>query len=84
MAGANPTVREIRAGYGEDQLVERSVAALLQGLGWQHANLHGERFGAAGTEGRESESQVVLVRRLRAALCNTPGFSCVTLSTVSR
>ena len=68
MAGANPTVREIRAGYGEDQLVERSVAALLQGLGWQHANLHSERFGAAGTEGRESESQVILTRRLRAAL----------------
>ncbi len=68
MAGANPTVREIRAGYGEDQLVERATAALLQTMGWQHASLYAETLGPAGTEGRESESQVILKRRLLASL----------------
>ena len=68
MAGTNHTVREIRASYGEDQLVERSVAALLQTMGWQHAGLYAETFGALGSEGRDSESQVILTRRLYTAL----------------
>ncbi len=61
-------IREMAAGYGELRLVERPAIELLESLGWTHADLYAERLGVDGTEGRESESQVVLVRRLRAAL----------------
>jgi len=62
------TVREVRAGYGEGMLVEQSAIRLLESLGWTHANLYAETFGAQCSEGRERESQVILVRRLHAAL----------------
>ena len=62
------SVREVRAGYGEGMLVEQSAIRLLESLGWTHANLYAESFGAQGSEGRESETQVILTRRLRAAL----------------
>jgi type I restriction enzyme R subunit len=65
---ANQTIRAIRAGYGEGMLVEQSAIRLLESLGWTHANLYAETFGDLGSEGRESESQVILTRRLRAAL----------------
>ncbi len=61
-------IGEMRAGYGELLLVEQPAIALLESLGWTHANLYAETFGANGTEGRESEHQVILTRRLRAAL----------------
>lgn len=61
-------IREMAAGYGELRLVEQPAIALLESLGWTHADLYAERLGVDGTEGRESESQVVLVRRLRGAL----------------
>ncbi len=61
-------IREMAAGYGELRLVEQPAIALLESLGWTHADLYAERLGPDGTEGRESESQVVLVRRLRGAL----------------
>ena len=60
--------REASAAYGEMLLVEAPAIAQLQALGWAHADLYQERMGKAGTEGRESEHQVVLPRRLRAAL----------------
>ncbi|OYO31156.1 type I restriction endonuclease subunit R [Janthinobacterium sp. PC23-8] len=60
--------REAPAAYGEMLLVEAPAIALLQTLGWAHADLYQEKIGKAGTEGRESEHQVVLPRRLRAAL----------------
>jgi type I restriction enzyme R subunit len=41
---------------------------LLTSLGWSFKNLYAETFGELGSEGRESESQVILTRRLRAAL----------------
>ncbi|ANX05577.1 type I restriction endonuclease subunit R [Immundisolibacter cernigliae] len=41
---------------------------LLTSLGWSFKNLYAETFGAQGSEGRESETQVILTRRLRAAL----------------
>ncbi len=63
-----PKSREISAGYGELVLVEQPAIDLLCGLGWTHSNLYTETFGAYGTEGRDSEHHVVLVRRLRAAL----------------
>ncbi|WP_395789144.1 type I restriction endonuclease subunit R [Aquimonas sp.] len=69
-------IREMAAGYGELRLVERPAIELLESLGWTHADLYAERLGAEGTEGRESESQVVLVRRLRSALERlNPGLS---------
>jgi len=64
----NPTVREISATYGELALVEQPAIELLTELGWTHANLYGETFGPSGSEGRERESQVILVRRLSGAL----------------
>lgn len=54
--------------YGELMLVEQPAIELLETLGWTHANLYTETFGEHGTEGRESEHQVILTRRLRVAL----------------
>lgn len=63
-----PGIKEMSASYGELMLVEQPAIELLETLGWTHANLYTETFGANGTEGRESEHQVILTRRLRAAL----------------
>lgn len=54
--------------YSEDALVERPTIALFEELGWETASLYHETFGETGTEGRESEHEVMLIRRLRAAL----------------
>ena len=62
------TIKEISARYGERALVELPAVQEFARLGWQTANLHGETFGTHGTESRESESQVILAKRLRAAL----------------
>ena len=61
-------IREMQASYGELALVERPAIELLESLGWTHANLYAETFGEHGTEGRNSEHEVMLMRRLRAAL----------------
>jgi type I restriction enzyme R subunit len=63
-----PGVKEMSASYGELMLVEQPAIELLESLGWKHANLYTETFGEQGTEGRESEHQVILARRLRGAL----------------
>jgi type I restriction enzyme, R subunit len=63
-----PGVKEVSAGYGEQALVEQPAIDLLTSLGWSFKNLYAETFGELGSEGRESESQVILTRRLRAAL----------------
>ena len=60
--------REASAGYGELALVEMPAIDLLASLGWSFKNLYAETFGELGSEGRESETQVILTRRLRAAL----------------
>ena len=52
----------------EDQLVEQPTIALFQSLGWDHINAYNETLGAGGTLGRDNRSEVILVRRLRAAL----------------
>ncbi len=67
-AGAAHVAREVSAGYGELALVEMPAIDLLTSLGWRFKNLYAETFGELGSEGRESESQVILTRRLRAAL----------------
>jgi type I restriction enzyme, R subunit len=63
-----PGVKEVSAGYGEQALVEMPAIDLLTSLGWSFRNLYAETLGELGSEGRESESQVILARRLRAAL----------------
>ena len=54
--------------YSEDSLVEQPAIALFAELGWETTNLYQETFGETGTEGRESEHEVILVPRLRNAL----------------
>ena len=63
-----PGVKEVSAGYGELALVEMPAIDLLTSLGWSFKNLYAETLGELGSEGRESESQIILTRRLRAAL----------------
>ena len=54
--------------YTEDQLVEQPAIGLFAELGWTTVSASEETFGAAGTLGRETKGEVVLVVRLRAAL----------------
>ena len=63
-----PGIKEVSASYGELALVEMPAIDLLTSLGWSFKNLYAETYGELGSEGRESESQVILTRRLRAAL----------------
>ena len=55
--------------YTEDQLVEQPAIGLFAALGWQTVSALEETFGAGGTLGRDTRGEVVLVERLRAALC---------------
>jgi type I restriction enzyme R subunit len=64
----SPGIKEVSAGYGELALVEMPAIELLTSLGWSFKNLYAESFGELGSEGRESETQVILTRRLLAAL----------------
>ncbi|HEX7371140.1 MAG TPA: type I restriction endonuclease subunit R [Rhodanobacteraceae bacterium] len=69
-------IRDMAASYGELQLVQRPAIELLESLGWEHKDLFSEVLGPQGTEGRTSEHQVILVRRLLAALQRlNPGLS---------
>jgi type I restriction enzyme R subunit len=54
--------------YTEEQLVEQPAIKLFAKLGWQTVLASEEVFGAAGSLGRESSGEVVLVPRLRTAL----------------
>jgi type I restriction enzyme R subunit len=65
--GAKHVAREVSAGYGELALVEMPANDLLTSLGWTFKNLYAETFGEMGSDGRESESEVILTRRLHAA-----------------
>jgi len=55
--------------YSEDQLVEQPAIGLFATLGWATLSAMEESFGPTGTLGRETKGEVVLVQRLRAALC---------------
>jgi type I restriction enzyme R subunit len=69
------TLKGIAATYGEVALVELPAIDCFASLGWETANLYQETFGTGGTEGRVSETETILVRRLRAALERiNPGF----------
>src|SRR5438034_10971229 len=54
--------------YDEDHLVEHPTILLFEELRWRLAIGHDETFGPDGKFGRETPSDVVLVRHLRAAL----------------
>jgi len=54
--------------YTEDNLVERPAMELLYSMGWNVLNCYDEKYGKDGTLGRETASEVVLVRYLREAL----------------
>jgi type I restriction enzyme R subunit len=61
--------------YTEDQLVEQPAIGLFATMGWQTVSAMEETFGPAGTLGRETKGEVVLVERLRAALITlNPGL----------
>src|ERR1051326_2430597 len=55
-------------GLTEDALVEQPALRLLRDLGWAVASGFEETLGPAGTLGRDSQAEVVLVHRLRDAL----------------
>ena len=52
----------------EDQLVEQPAIALLEGMGWETLNCYGEFNQGSSPLGRENKGEVVLIRRLHAAL----------------
>ncbi len=55
--------------YTEDTLVEQPAIRLLEGLGWETANCFDETFSpGGGSEGRVTNSEVILTKRLRSAL----------------
>lgn len=54
--------------YSENTLVEQPAIALFAALNWQTASLYHETFGPHSPEGRESEHQVILPKRLQQTL----------------
>ncbi|MBI5524467.1 MAG: type I restriction endonuclease subunit R [Desulfarculus sp.] len=54
--------------YSEDSLVEQPAIALFGDLGWQTVNLYNEWASGKSSQGRETEHEVFLRPRLRAAL----------------
>ncbi len=54
--------------YSEDTLVEQPAIALFESLGWETGNLYAEWTGSFSSEGRQTQQDVVLEGRLRAAL----------------
>jgi len=55
--------------YSEDRLIEQPCMDILQDLSWETANVYeGETFGAEGTIGRDSISDVILRTRFYAAI----------------
>lgn len=68
--------------YTEDQLVEQPAIGLFATLGWQTVSALEESFGASGTLGRETKSEVVLTDRLRVALTKlNPGLPAEAIQT---
>lgn len=54
--------------YHESELIEKSAIELFESLGYSYQNCYHETFGARGTLGCETSSEVVLVPQLVAAL----------------
>ena len=62
------TAKDFAQGFYEANLVEAPTLNLFATLGWETANLYHEVIGPQGTEGRESEHEVILHPRLLTAL----------------
>lgn len=61
--------------YSEDTLIEQPAIALFESLGWETGNLYGEWTGSSSSEGRQTQQDVVLEDRLRAAILRlNPGL----------
>jgi type I restriction enzyme, R subunit len=58
----------VAGGFGETALVEHPAMELMQWLNWEVADLFHEWASGKSTEGRETEHDVILVKRLRLAL----------------
>ncbi|WP_454253667.1 type I restriction endonuclease subunit R [Pseudomonas sp. Marseille-Q7302] len=54
--------------YSEDALIEQPAIALFESLGWETGNLYAEWTGSSSSEGRQTQQDVVLESRMRAAL----------------
>src|SRR5260370_4430916 len=63
-----PTSAPRYGAFSENAAVEAPAIKLFQSLGWNHADLYQETFGANGTEGRTTRRDAVLPNRLWAAL----------------
>ena len=54
--------------YSEYKLIEKPTMDLFTSLGWKTADCFNETFGVGGSLGRDNRGDVVLVRRLKAAI----------------
>lgn len=54
--------------FTENHLVEQPAIDLFAELGWKIVSASEESFGANGTLGRETKSEVVLIQKLRTVL----------------
>lgn len=54
--------------FGEDALVKNPAVELMQWLGWECLDLYHEWASGTSSEGRHSEHEVILIKRLRLAL----------------
>jgi type I restriction enzyme R subunit len=63
-----PTSAPRYGAFSENAAVEGPVIELFRSLGWKHADLYQETFGANGIEGRITRREAVLPNRLWAAL----------------
>lgn len=65
----------VASGFGETALVEHPAMQTMQWLGWDVADLFHEWASGSSTEGRETEHDVILARRLHLALAKlNPGI----------
>ncbi len=61
--------------YTEEHLVEKPALGLFDAIGWQTITSMEEVFGVAGTLGRESKSEVVVLSHLRSVMVrNNPSL----------
>jgi len=53
--------------YSEDSLIEQTAIEIFQSLGYEYLNCYEERLGKNGDLGRETRSEVILIKRLKEA-----------------
>src|ERR1700676_3555926 len=63
-------------GPDSEGTLEANTIGLFENLGWEVADCYHETFGPSSSLGRETSDQIVLERRLRAALLKlNPGIT---------